>query len=64
LKDLFAELIEDARKTYLKIIEGKSRDKAVEAMLEHFRDEEPRHEYYYFFKKYQRSMRSSLQMRF
>jgi type I restriction enzyme R subunit len=51
LKDLFAELIEDARKTYLKIIEGKSRDKAVEAVLEHFRDEEPRHEYYHFFKK-------------
>jgi len=51
LKDLFFELMEDARKTYLKIIEGKSQDKAVEAVLEHFRDEEPRHEYYRFFKE-------------
>jgi len=51
LKDLFSELVEDARKTYLTIIKDKSQDKAVEAVLEYFRDEELRHEYYRFFKE-------------
>ena len=51
LKVRFAELMEDAREKYLVLIDGKIPDKAVEAVLEHFRDEERRHEYYKFFKE-------------
>jgi len=51
LKVRFAELMEDARGKYLVLIDGKIPDKAVEAVLEHFRDEEKRHEYYKFFKE-------------
>lgn len=51
LKERFTELIEDARKDYITLIEKKTQDKAVEAILEHFMDEEKRHEYYQFFKE-------------
>jgi len=51
LKVRFTELMEDAREKYLSLIDGKIPDKAVEAVLEHFRDEEKRHEYYKFFKE-------------
>jgi type I restriction enzyme R subunit len=51
LKEEFIELIEEARKKYLTIISGKKTDKAVEAVLEHFKDEEKRHTYYQFFKE-------------
>ena len=51
LKERFTELIEDARKDYISLIEKKTQDKAVEAILEHFMDEEKRHEYYQFFKE-------------
>ncbi|MEA2004239.1 MAG: type I restriction endonuclease subunit R, partial [archaeon] len=51
LKVRFAELMDDAREKYLILIDGKIPDKAVEAVLEHFRDEERRHEYYKFFKE-------------
>jgi len=50
LKKRFAELIEEARASYLRLIVGKSHDKAVETILEYFMDEETRHEYYTFFK--------------
>ncbi|MEA3324369.1 MAG: hypothetical protein U9Q37_04435 [Euryarchaeota archaeon] len=36
---------------YLILIDGKIPDKAVEGVLEHFRDYEKRHEYYKFFKE-------------
>ena len=49
LKDEFAELIEKAKKEYLSIIEGKSRDKAIEAVLQNFMDEEVRQEFYQFY---------------
>jgi len=51
LKVRFVELIEEARENYLTLIKGKSQDKAVEALLEHFRDEQLRHEFYKFFKE-------------
>ena len=51
LKERFTELIEDARKDYITLIEKKTQDKAVEAILQHFMDEEKRHEYYQFFKE-------------
>lgn len=51
IKESFAEEIGYARKNYLKLIVGKSPDKAVEAILEYFKDEEKRHEYYKFFKE-------------
>jgi type I restriction enzyme R subunit len=37
------------RTEYLPLVVGKSMDKAAEAALEHFRDEERRHEFYRFF---------------
>ncbi|TYB90005.1 MAG: type I restriction endonuclease subunit R [Kosmotoga sp.] len=51
LKDGFEEKITIAREKYLSLIKGKSRDKAVEALLDHFRDEEERHKFYKFFKE-------------
>jgi type I restriction enzyme R subunit len=53
LQTRFAELMETARETYLPIGKGKQGDKAVEAVLEHFRDEEKREEFYAFFKELQ-----------
>lgn len=53
LKERFAELMEEARKSYLKLIEGKIQDKAVEAVLEHFKDEEKREQFFEFFKELQ-----------
>lgn len=50
LKRRFTELMEVARDSYLKLIEGKSQDKAVEAVLEYFMEEEKRHKFYQFFK--------------
>ncbi|MHA1353398.1 MAG: type I restriction enzyme subunit R domain-containing protein, partial [Candidatus Heimdallarchaeaceae archaeon] len=51
LKKKFAKDMDYAKKTYLPIIRGKSRDKAVEALLESFIDEEKRKEFYKFFKE-------------
>ena len=51
LKERFIELIEHARESYISLIERKTQDKAVEAVLQHFMDEEKRHEYYLFFKE-------------
>ncbi len=51
LKEEFVEEMKTGKEDYLTLIEGKTQDKAVEAVLEHFRDEEKRHKYYTFFKK-------------
>lgn len=51
LKERFLELMEEARSNYFKLIDGKTQDKAVEAVLDHFVDEEERHEYYRFFRE-------------
>jgi type I restriction enzyme R subunit len=53
LQARFAELMETARETYMPIGKGKQGDKAVEAVLEHFRDKEKREEFYAFFKELQ-----------
>jgi type I restriction enzyme R subunit len=49
LKERFATLMEKARADYLPLMAGKSMDKAAEAALEHFRDEDARHEFYRFY---------------
>ena len=49
LKQKFSEMIIIAKKSYLKLTEGKTRDKEVEALLEAFRDEEKRETFYEFF---------------
>lgn len=51
LKERFTELMDIARKDYLKLIGRKKQDKAVEAVLNHFMEEEGRREYYKFFKE-------------
>ncbi|QEF93684.1 type I restriction endonuclease subunit R [Methanothermobacter sp. KEPCO-1] len=51
LKDRFKELIKEAKKKYLSLIEGRSPDKAVETVLEYFRHEEKRRDYYKFFRE-------------
>jgi type I restriction enzyme R subunit len=50
LKQRFAELMEQGRAEYLPLLQGAMPDKAAESVLEHFRDEEPRHEFYGFFR--------------
>lgn len=49
LKDRFEELIKDARRDYLTLIEGRTADKQVEAVLEYSQDEERREEFFKFF---------------
>lgn len=51
LKTRFTELMDEAKRRYLILITGKSQDKAVEVILNHFMDEEARHEYYSFYKE-------------
>lgn len=51
LKTRFKQLMDEADQTYLVIISGKTQDKAVEAVLEYFRDEETRHTYYQFYRE-------------
>jgi type I restriction enzyme R subunit len=46
LKQRFASMMAKARADYLPLIAGKVGDKAAEAALEHFRDENARHEFY------------------
>jgi type I restriction enzyme, R subunit len=53
LQARFAELMGTAREAYLPIGKGKKGDKAVEAVLEHFRDKEKREVFYAFFKELQ-----------
>jgi type I restriction enzyme, R subunit len=49
LKQRFAEMLTSAKNSYLCLIKGQSRDKAVEALLEVFRDEDKRETFYEFF---------------
>jgi type I restriction enzyme R subunit len=51
LKARFSSLMENARSSYLTIPEGKTRDKAVEAVLAHFLEEGVRTEFYKFFQE-------------
>lgn len=51
LKGRFKELMKDSKDTHLTIITSKSKDKAVEAILNHFRNEEKRGEFYEFYKE-------------
>ena len=51
LKARFEQLIGEGRTKYLPIPAGLRGDKAVEAILEHFRDKEPREEFYEFFRE-------------
>ncbi len=53
LQKRFASMLEKARREYLTIIAGKKADKAVEAILLHFRDKEKREEFYGFFRELQ-----------
>jgi type I restriction enzyme, R subunit len=49
LKQRFSEMLTTAKNSYLSLIKGQSRDKAVEALLEAFRDEDKRETFYEFF---------------
>lgn len=49
LKQRFLEMIKKAKADYLSLIKSKSKDKAVEAVLEHFRNENARQDFYEFF---------------
>jgi len=49
LKYRFKKLMENAEKEYLSLIRSKRRDKAVETILEHFRDETKRNDFYEFY---------------
>lgn len=51
LKARFKQQMEEAKKNFLSLIHGKTGDKAVEAVLEHFLDENKRHDFYKFFKE-------------
>ena len=53
LRHRFESLMEEARNEYLKIHAGLEGDKADEAILEYFRDEERREEFYAFFRELQ-----------
>lgn len=50
LKRRFAEMTKEAKKEYLVLTKGDAPDKVVESVLERFRDEKERQEYYRFFK--------------
>jgi len=51
LQGRFRTLMEEGRKEYLALQRGKSGDKAVEAVLEYFRDRERREEFFKFFRE-------------
>ncbi len=51
LKEEFAQRMKDGKEKYLILLKGKTRDKAVEIIIQHFRDGEKREEYYNFFKE-------------
>lgn len=53
LQKQFGERMEKARREYLTILAGKKADKAVEAVLLHFRDKDKREEFYGFFREMQ-----------
>nr|MBP8699858.1 HsdR family type I site-specific deoxyribonuclease [Syntrophorhabdaceae bacterium] len=51
LKEQFKNEMQIAKEQYLPLIAGKHQDKAVEAVLEHFMDENERQEFYRYFKQ-------------
>lgn len=51
LKERFTDLYAEAKAVYLVLVTGKTSDKAVEAVLEHFMDEKERHGFYQFFRE-------------
>jgi len=51
LQQRFTKMMATGRSKYLKIVEGKSEDKAVEAVLQAFLDQEKRQEFYQFFRE-------------
>lgn len=51
LKKNFSELMEQAQEEYMCIFEGRTPDKAVEAILDYFMDETERQKYYQFFRE-------------
>jgi type I restriction enzyme R subunit len=51
LKGRFSELMEEGRGEYLRLLEGKQRDKAVESVLEYFQDEKKRKDFQVFYKE-------------
>jgi len=53
LKERFENLMIEGRQAYLPLVKGKKGDKAAEAVLEHFRDKDVRHEFYQYFKELQ-----------
>jgi type I restriction enzyme R subunit len=53
LQKRFADLMARGRSEYLPILAGKDGDKAVEAVLLHFREQEPRTAFYEFFRELQ-----------
>ncbi|MEJ5299357.1 MAG: HsdR family type I site-specific deoxyribonuclease [Thermodesulforhabdaceae bacterium] len=53
LKERFERLINQGRQSYLNIVRGITGDKAVEAVLEYFRDPERRDEFYRYFREVQ-----------
>ena len=53
LKEHFHTLMEQGRQDVLSIIAGKTGDKAVEAVLEHFREEEKRNRFYAYIRELQ-----------
>lgn len=53
LQERFRELMADGRMKYMPLIRGRSQDKAVESILEHFREKEARQEFYRYFQELQ-----------
>jgi len=51
LKKKFAKMMAEANQKFLYISEGYAGDKAAEKVLSHFRNEEPRQEFYKFFRE-------------
>lgn len=51
LKGYLKDLIEEGRIKYLSILKGKTEDKAVEEVLNYFKDEEKRHNFYQFYEE-------------
>ena len=53
MQERFAELVKQGRSEYLPMSAGKQDDKAAEAVLEHYRDHEPRHRFYRYVRELQ-----------
>lgn len=51
LEQEFSKLMDQAGKDYLVLVKGKADDKQVEDLLQHFMDEEARHQFYSFFRE-------------